>query len=446
MPEFRCSHCGYPSTSAPFFRLERPWLSPGRRLYCMGCAAYRPTAGEKRSYILPVGLVAASTLLVTVISGGGAVRLGYQLWSLAILFPTGFLAILAHEIGHVLAALAVGRRATSLVIGSGRLLCAWYLGGLRIELRPFPASGRATAHPRGSEETRWRQAAFILGGVAANAAVAIGCWALLHFAGDGMGRYGRALIQLTMWVQAVIAVLNLVPYTVQAGRQRLPSDGKRLLTIIRGREPATSTIVAHAIGEASLLIASHRYAQAHPLLARAAAAAPDSALLLGLHLGVMGEVGDKVEALAWFADQRSLAEKDESGLGHAVLYSAAAWIALETGNPALTAVARSYAETAIAATKLRPAELDGIHASALIEDGDTTRGIPLAWDAIRRSEDDGSRAAFAGVVAAGLRKLGDAGTADEVARLAAHLKERGDAKARIIGRRLDMARVVPASA
>lgn len=410
----------------------------------MGCAAYRPNSAEKMSVFLPVISIAASVVVISILHGNGAIRLGHLLWTMGLLYPAVFLTILAHEIGHIVAAAAVGMRATRLIVGSGPVLWSGHIGRLTIEWRPFPASGRAAAHPRSDHQPIWRQVTYISGGIIANAICALLAWGILHGWGHALSRSLYEIVNLAMWVNAGSAVGNLIPYTARLGQAKLPTDGKRLLTLVRGREAPSSSIVARAIGETALLAGARRYADAHELLRHAVTAVPGNTLLMALHVGVMGEILPRRGVIEWFAaHEPSVGDKDAGTPAHAMLYASAAWVAVEARDPSLAATARSFAQIATD-QKLPSAEIDGIYAATLIADGEPAKGVTLALDAMRRTEQESFRAALAVHLADGLRATRNEAAADEITSLSAHLKGRDDVDVLACNRRLSALSSVPA--
>jgi hypothetical protein len=425
--EFHCSHCGYRSTFGPFFRKERPFFALRARSFCAGCAPYDATDREKATFLLPVWLLPMGALVMGAVATGPASHMGLILvfWGLACLSAPLVIAI--HEFGHATAAWLIGMRVVRVVIGSGPLIATRFHHRLAIELRRYPASGHIVAYPQRATAAKWPGAVFLLGGVAANAIAAAICAGILLIADSRAGSASYILLYVALWTNAGCAVLNLVPFTARRGRLPVPSDGKRLSALLRDRDRAGSTAIERAIGAGTVLLSERRYAEAHRLFDEAQSAHPDSTLLFGFSLAAMAEATSCREAMAWFLERPYRADpaKDGGPGPGAFVYATAAWIAVETRDPTMPPMALSLATSAVD-LKVVSAEIDGIRAAALIANGDHRGGVPGAYDAMRRSENEEFRAELALFLADGLRAGGDPVTAEEVVRLASHLKARED--------------------
>ena len=157
---------------------------------------------------------------------------GQKLSLLALLPVAWLLAVLAHELGHVLLGRLNGFVFHWLAVGpfmwkqeAGRLRFSW-------NKNLNTAGGMALCVPPDQHDLRRRFIAFALGGPLASvvfAAVALGVWALLPAATSGAGQVLKAGGAATGGISALVALATLVP--LHAGG--FYSDGARALNLWR---------------------------------------------------------------------------------------------------------------------------------------------------------------------------------------------------------------------
>ncbi|MGB9879674.1 MAG: site-2 protease family protein [Anaerolineae bacterium] len=108
--------------------------------------------------------------------------------SLAVI-PSLLTVVLIHEIGHVLAAVAGRVGIREIMLGLGRVLLSFNVGGARLSIRLWPVGGGVDIDEEGwAAAPLWAQRAMLLGGPAANIA---GAW-LMFAAGKLMATQGMA--------------------------------------------------------------------------------------------------------------------------------------------------------------------------------------------------------------------------------------------------------------
>jgi len=156
-----------------------------------------------------------------------------QVASLLLLLPVAWLvAVLLHELGHVLAGRRRGFRFYWLAVGpfmwkmeAGRLRFRW-----NTDLNT--AGGMALCVPPDDHDLRGRFLAFALGGPLGSlvwAAAALGAYALLPPAASAAGQVLAAALAISGGISALLAGLTLVPMHVGG----FSSDGARALTMWR---------------------------------------------------------------------------------------------------------------------------------------------------------------------------------------------------------------------
>jgi hypothetical protein len=212
---------------------------------------------------LPLILGAALGAVVGVVIGGLGAKHGLRLlhhaaWSrgqvaslLALLPGAWLLAVLLHELGHVLAGQTQRFQFRWLAVGpllwkreAGRLRFAW---NKSLNL----AGGMALCLPPNADDLRRRFMVFAAGGPlgsAAWAAVALGTYALLPAATSAVGQVLAEALAVSGGISALLALLTLIP--MHSGG--FYSDGGRLLHLWRGDaagqlDLALITALAHSM-------------------------------------------------------------------------------------------------------------------------------------------------------------------------------------------------------
>jgi hypothetical protein len=153
-------------------------------------------------------------------------------WLVALLalFPILYLSAFCSELGHALLGRWLGFTVTSFGLGTGRPFWVGSLGGSRVYLGwQRPSQGLtftvlAQVHP-----TRWQGMGMLAGGVLANfglAALAVVLWRLLP--------WGSAVWLTAGVCNAVLGIVNLIPFNSQIGTFQLRTDGGKVWRALRG--------------------------------------------------------------------------------------------------------------------------------------------------------------------------------------------------------------------
>lgn len=174
---------------------------------------------------------------------------------------TLYLAVVVHEIGHLVAARLVGYRVSSLGLGLADPLCILPLpGNLRFYLcRNTPLQGLTwVLRPRWAV-SRERDRVLLLGGVLANlAGVIVGLW--LYF--SPLPLTVRAIGAVSVAIHGFFAMVNLLPVPFRLGGATFRSDGAQLAGVLqspfRHTVPSPHTLLAsrplwEAIGDTTIL-------------------------------------------------------------------------------------------------------------------------------------------------------------------------------------------------
>lgn len=170
----------------------------------------------------------------------------------AVLFASVAAGVVVHELGHLLACLALGAEVRSFQVGSEqRASMRFRVRGVRVALG-WPARGRVTYT---GARSAWRRAVITLSGAAANLAVAgvalplsaQAGWIPVYILGVGSGALGLG---------------SLLPYRTRDGEL---SDGARVLRVRASlREDIEGTLAAFRAGDESARLRAGSIA--HPLV------------------------------------------------------------------------------------------------------------------------------------------------------------------------------------
>jgi len=156
------------------------------------------------------------------------------------------LAVAAHEVGHLVCAVAASIAVRLISIGVGPLLLRLRIGETWFELRLVAAAGFVSIYPL-SIVRKFRQALFLLGGVLANALVlaVVAALGLVGAFPAWLAEWGD-LIGPIVFMQAYMIMVNLIPFMVQVQGARLPSDGLQLLQLWSAPRGATALGLVYA--------------------------------------------------------------------------------------------------------------------------------------------------------------------------------------------------------
>jgi len=147
------------------------------------------------------------------------------------------LCILVHELGHALAALALGFRVRRVVIGVGPLVRRLNLAGARVEIRAAPFGGLMCPGPAEGRLVRLRFALVCLSGPVAELAF---LWWLLHGADRLQSSVGHSIpVHLAVTVIVILAIPDIlssaIPWRWRTPEGELDSDALLILRTLFSR-------------------------------------------------------------------------------------------------------------------------------------------------------------------------------------------------------------------
>lgn len=422
----RCDSCGYRAGGGTAFRRESGGVFRRAVTVCLACEPYAVTPQERRAITGGVATaVIVGVAIAMLVANNGSNRLAAILFaaSLAIGAP---LAILAHELGHALAGYVTGFRVLRITIGRGPVAFRARLGGAWLLIGRYVHVGGLTQGVRLDGWRPWRQAAFLMGGVAANVAVMLGLFvlgSLLNIEDGSLG--GEAIVVLGGLgiMQGLTALSNLVPSRSLDGH---PSDGRQLAELVRLRGGLPEGISPPLFRAVSLLMAEQFEALAalsREVLAREPAHPMFLSLLIFAHARVEGEDA----ALALVRDQR---ESFEAGIASedpahepyiAALKANFAWWLRTVGEHE---IAERLAREAVEAMPQEP-ELIGILGIVLEAAGRSEAARPLLLEGVRRARGNHLKAQYARRLSDFERRAGNDDLATAFEAIAGHIETAG---------------------
>ncbi len=294
-------------------------------------------------------------------------------------------AVVGHEAAHALAARAVGHTLFEVQVGAGPIT-SFRIGDVDVRIGPVPVGGSVQTGSPEAGGFRWRTAVVAAAGPAVNVVLAVACLAL------GL-RVGVAF-------NVVAAAANLWP-----GRRpsygEPTSDGRVLLDLLRGDEDAV------AAERSAWWAARAVRARDEGRLDDAAAIVAEGVAALGETRALLATAGAVAFARQRFAEvvdaYVELIDDERVSIPSRAAFAAdAAWAACLSGDPAMGALARPWADLGV---RLAPRDRRRriIRGLALVDGDDPAAGLVEVDDI-----DDPSAHAVAAVALAALGRGEDA--------------------------------------
>lgn len=278
---------------------------------------------------IAVGLIVLGFVALVV----GDLARDFSQAKLSVLFVLAFWGplLILHELGHALTARLMGWHVTEIVIGFGRELLRFRVGGTRVRLRALPVEGYVVPSPSSTRHARAKQAAIYFGGPLSELLLLVCIGQYLGWEGprttDSVGRIALHSLAVTAGLGVV---MTLFPY--RSGGN--PSDGLGiLLSFFASEESFRQRLCWPFLSEGQRLLLREQLEPARRTLEAGLAQYPDEPRLRGL-LAVCEAATGRAEQ--GFEALEALGGPD----GHpsairADLLADAAWAVLFSGDAAL---------------------------------------------------------------------------------------------------------------
>ncbi len=336
------------------------------------------------------------------------------------------LTIAVHEFGHWCAATLVGYKVVRVAVGTGPTIAARRYGSTVWELRRFLFSGGHTlSYSQSSAAKKWRHALMLLGGITANAVVALALLAVLAWHIKSAGAASPSVVAILTGAtlsQALSFAFSLWPQRLSGPGNVRGTDGQMLVDLYRVKDFGEQAKSQQFYTENRELMAQGRFDEAVRRCADLRRERPSDPLLFSqLQHALQRERGAR-EAFDYFQNHAGELEMAQPQRG-AWVRANAAWHALLSEDANLLAEAGPLSEEAFEAFPTVP-EIRGTRGAYLTRTNNHERALPLLLDGLRKVEDKIDRADFAHFLAHCEHGRGHADLATEYDNLAEHLRDK----------------------
>jgi Zn-dependent protease len=268
---YRCARCGVESAERSCFVVPEPHDKSPHDTRCITCEQARVATGAVEGALGILRTIFVPVMLLVLIQRG----LGDL--TVPILVATCFMApisIVAHELGHALAARLVGLEVGAIVIGVGRKLWSGEIFGTAVTLHAWPLSGLTFLGAQSLDFLRTRLWFATLMGPATNAllvVIASANWP------DMVASVGVPLLSLWIITNALLALQSLVPRRFSHAGEMLSTDGLALLQIPRSTpEQLESYLFTASLLRAYARFERREYSGARDICLKGLEHAPDN--------------------------------------------------------------------------------------------------------------------------------------------------------------------------
>ena len=222
----RCAICGNESPSLKGFQ-RQPVGRARYRLVCPLCSIRQADAAFRS---LVIALLIATVVGAVLIRNQPPTSIGYLLWYVGSFCWAYMLSVLPHELGHALAAVAVGMRLFNVTIGRfGRILSVRRVFGYDVAFRSIPLGGFTICTPKRIRFARLRFFIVTLCGPLANVLLIVAAQAIfVRLSSRGAVYYAVAAV---IHSNIALLALNLLPRKVWVQGKLSPNDGLQLVSI-----------------------------------------------------------------------------------------------------------------------------------------------------------------------------------------------------------------------
>lgn len=327
-------------------------------------------------------------------------------------------SVVAHELGHALAALMVGARLFRINIGLyGRVVFSRRVFRCRFVVRSILYGGNVLCAPKGTTFFRLRYAVVLLGGPLANVLLMVlGQWAFSRFSQDNLL---SSVLAAVVHGNLFLLVISGIPRRMWIEGSRGATDGLALLSIpFMTREAIKAAHSAVFYYELMDALEQRDIEEATRWLTKGTELVPDEGWLLFGRASILSAQRQYQEARDVYL--KALGESDMASEAQGYVWNNIAWESLMTGESALLAEADQFSRQAYAELP-SVSPIKGTRGSVLIELGHLDEGAPLVEQALRENHQPSHRALNACYLAIAMAKRGDTSKAQKYAEQAERL-------------------------
>lgn len=411
----RCDVCGTESELEGVFFTTARALAGKSKTYCPACWEDRwrqegHSSFRRLFYAAGLGLLAALFL--------PSIFAGWMLLNFVLFEASVLLATLPHELGHAVAARALGARVFRIVIGFGRLLWIGKFLGFEVELRSIPIGGSTQTGFRDARFFRLRNALVIASGPLVNAGAIA---AVLAFVPSEVIWSPSPFRDLTPWAAFVVAnalilLVNLTPIRRRTTAGDLETDGWSLLASPFLDQAAIDAALAVRFVREGLEARRHaRHEDALRWYEEGLARFPGHVELR------LGRVGALIDLTRYEEAREELVSLVETGAidlqTKTIISNNLAWADVMSRRQDLLEEADKHSEDAFKQAGWFP-EVQSTRGAVLIEKGRLDEGIELLEKALPQTEEVQDRAAIAGYLALAEKRRGNTDAAQRYAKTA----------------------------
>ncbi len=419
----RCDVCGTESELEGVFFTTSRVLAAKSKTYCPACWEERwrqegHSSFRRLFFAAGLGLVAALFL--------PSVFAGWMLLNFVLFEASILLATLPHELGHAVAARALGVRVFRIVIGFGRLLWMGRFLGFEVELRNIPIGGTTQTGFHDVRFFRLKNALVVAAGPLVNA---VAITVVLAWVPSAMIWEPSPFADLTPWAAFVVAnalilIVNLAPI------RRLETDGWSLLTSpFIGREAIDRSLAVSYVREGLEARRHARHEDALRWYEEGLVRFPRD------HELRLGRVGALIDLARYDLAREELVQLAESGAidlqTKTIVSNNLAWADVMTRRQDLLEEADRHSEDAFKQAGWFP-EIQSTRGAVLVEKGRLDEGIELLEKALPQVEEVQDRAAIAGYLALAENRRGNRDAAERYAKTAIALHRGGRQTERLL--------------
>ncbi len=393
----RCRTCSVESTWTDGY-VARSNVIHGPHHVCVTCFLYRQ---KYRNYYWSWLWWTAFTI------GAGSVL--SDSFPEAVLFAASFyvllyMAIVVHELGHLLAARAVGVHVPVVSFGGGLRTKVLRFGSTFLILSPTPSEGLIVPAYSSPEHFRKKAFAILLGGPLLNTLAAL-AGLMLHTAMQD-NLTDAAGMALYFWIatNGFMAIANLWPFTENTPFGERQSDGLQIWRLFRKTDGEVDDVVEqHSLVLASLEYHLGCHEKALAILETVIERSDDSAVAQSLITATLAETDQLVRGIV--LSRRYLESPDLNPMERSILQNNLAYMLYLSGDQSKLAEADELSAGAI---EVLPMMLGvrSTRACILIAMGRFEEGVDLLSDERFRLETPGHQATVKSMLAKALAHLG----------------------------------------